>query len=303
VLGLRPAGDEAASGELHLGIERFRVSADDDADGPEKESKGTMPDEVAFPDLNDPVSKAGAGAVLQRSWRCHLARRAARATIQWRESLQRKSHRAFPGSLGSLAGNGSDKGQRLQRDAHDDEQLAREGAAAMYSRRRPPPARGLAFGVPGAGVGGVGVGQGARMAGSDAMRASARLSSEMGRGSESGMGGMYSSDGAARGAFAGPARHFPLDALFPLSKAQKSSFRLPPPTGVTDARGGGGAAERSWGGGGEGLGGLYAGKVGYGGEGGGYSGAAPSKMKTRVGGSDLGEQWDKIHGAAALLLG
>ena len=117
------------------------------------------------------------------------------------------------------------------------------------------------------------------------------------------MGGMYGSDGTARGAFGGPGRQFPLDALFPLSKAQKSSFRLPPPTGITDARGGRGAAERSWGGGGEGLGGLYGDHAGYVGEGAGYGSATPSKMKTRAGGSDLGEQWDKIHGAAALLLG
>ena len=305
VLGLARGGDAAGSGEIHLGIERFRVAAEDDADVPEKESKATMPDEVLAPDLEDPFSKAGASVVLQRSWRCHLARRATRATIQWRESLQRKSHRAFPGSLGSLAG-ALGKGKDAKGNTTDEGEFPREGAAAMYSRRRPAVARGLPFGMPnGAGDTGGGFGRDVRASGADAVRASTRLSTDMGIGFESpfsgGMGGVHGND-PGRGGLGSQGRNFPLDALFPLSKASKSAFRLPPPAGITDARGGGGAAERSWGGGGEGHGGLYGGNAGYAGVDSGYSRAEPSNMLSGRR-SDLGEQWDKIHGAAALLLG
>jgi hypothetical protein len=61
-----------------------------------------MPDEMLAPDITDPFSKSGAAAILQRGWRGHIARRATRAVLEWRESLQRKSHRAYPGSLKGL---------------------------------------------------------------------------------------------------------------------------------------------------------------------------------------------------------
>ena len=304
VLGLGVGGDAAASGEIYLGIERFRVpDAGQEADAPIKESVGTMPDEMLAPDLDDPLSKAGAAAILQRGWRCHAARRATRAILEWRESLQRKSHRAYPGSLKGLqppskeaqvaAALGKAGAGDGRKDAKDDQ--PREGAAAMYSRRRPPAARNLTFGAaPGGGAGGAGARQPANFPG---------VPTESASGSRGGSGPslvpMHPADryaGSAQNSNSG--QQFALDALFPLGRSAKGALRLPPPIGVTDARGAGGAADRSWGGGGEGHAGLYGGRGGYGG-----AGDAPGVHGVASTGSDLGGQWDKIHGAAALLMG
>ena len=312
VLGLGAGGDTAASGEIYLGIERFRVpGAGEEADAPLKESKGTMPDEMLAPDLDDPLSKGGASALLQRSWRCHLARRAARATIQWRESLQRKSHRAYPGSLNGLqppskqaqleAAVATGKGGK-DGNSKVEVQQPREGVAAMYSVRRPPAPRGLPFGAPATGKGGQGWGQSlgsytggvpSEMYGAGAMGGGGLSGGANVRFRVSGAVGGHPADGSVGG---GQGRQFALDALFPLGKTSKTSFRLPPSSGVTDARGAGGAAERAWGGGGEGQAGLYGSRPGYGGSGEGGAYAAP-------GAHDLGGNWDKIQGAAALLLG
>lgn len=326
VLGVGTGGDTAASGEIYLGIERFRVpDAGEEADVPEKESRGTMPDEMLAPDLDDPLSKGGASAVLQRSWRGHLARRAARATIQWRESLQRKSHRAHPGSLKGLqppskqaqmdAAVATGKGGKdvKDKDGKGGEQQAREGAAAMYSVRRLPGARGLTFGAPASGIGAsgglrssgsyTGAGGAENIGGVSMMGVAGMRGGASGGRWGSGAMGVHPADvtrggGGGSGSGGGlQSGQFPLDALFPLGRGSKTSFRLPPSSGVTDARGAGGAAERAWGSGGEGQAGLYGSRQGVGGAGGvGHVPPAP-------GAHDLGGNWDKIQGAAALLLG
>jgi len=300
-LGLGVGGDASASGEVYLGVERFRVpDAAQEADKPVTESKGTMPDEQLAPDLEDPLSKAGASAVLQRGWRCHMARRDARATVQWRESLQRKSHRAFPGSLSGLqppAKIAAVAAAVNKPDANTSADAPREGAAAMYTRRRPPPARSLAFAsTPGLGQGGMGVGPGA----AGFLPGAGREYQDAGvwGGGRGSLVPLHPTDAAARSADAyrgggpGQVKQFPLDALFPLGRASKSAFRLPPPAGITDTRGPGGAAERSWAGGGEGQAGLYRDRAGQG----------DRDFGRAAGGSDLGGVWDKIHGAAAHLL-
>jgi hypothetical protein len=183
--------------------------------------------------------------------------------------------------------------QGTGKDAKDD--VPREGAAAMYTRRRPPAARNLALGMaPGAGT---------REAGGTGALLSGNYPGES-WGARAGLVPPHPAD-AARMANArwqtpqngNAGREFALDALFPLGRSAKGALRLPPPSGITDARGAGGAADRSWGGGGEGQAGLY-GQPGLWGGGGGGVGGAPNAK-----GSDIGGQWDKIHGAAALLLG
>jgi len=165
----------------------------------------------------------------------------------------------------------------------------------MYTRRRPPAARNLALGVAHAGT---------REAGGTGPLVSANYPGASGGGR---LVPPHPADGArmANARWQTPqnsnaGRKFALDALFPLGRSTKGALRLPPPSGITDARGAGGAADRSWGGGGEGQAGLYGQPVAYPGGGGGgrereYGGATT--------GSDMGGQWDKIHGAAALLLG